>query len=68
MPSVGLAARVRALVGDDGVVDHPDALRVYDCDGYTLERAAPDMVVLPRTPAAVAAVVRLLADERIAFV
>jgi glycolate dehydrogenase FAD-linked subunit len=68
MPATGLAARLRALVGDDGVVDHPDALRVYDCDGYTLERAAPDLVVLPRTPEATAAVVRLLAAERIAFV
>jgi glycolate oxidase len=68
MGANGLAARLRALVGDDGVVDHPDALGVYDCDGYTLERAAPDVVVLPRTPEAVAAVVRLLAAERVAFV
>jgi glycolate oxidase len=68
MATSALATRLRALVGDDGVVDHPDALRVYDCDGYTLERAAPELVVLPRTPEAVAAVVRLLAAERIAFV
>ncbi|HXJ34985.1 MAG TPA: FAD-linked oxidase C-terminal domain-containing protein [Candidatus Eisenbacteria bacterium] len=63
-----LAARLRALVGDDGVVDHPDTLRVYDCDGYTLERAAPELVVLPRTPGDVAAVVRLLASEGVPFV
>jgi len=66
--STALAARLRTIVGDDGVVDHPDALRVYDCDGYTLERAVPDVVVLPRTPEAVAAVVRLLAVEGVAFV
>jgi glycolate dehydrogenase FAD-linked subunit len=63
-----LASRLRALVGDDGVVDHPDALGVYDCDGYTIERAAPELVVLPRTPEDVAAVVRLLAAEGVAFV
>jgi glycolate oxidase len=63
-----LAARLRALVGPDGVVDHPDALGVYDCDGYTLERATPELVVLPPTPEAVAAVVRLLAAEGIPFV
>jgi glycolate oxidase len=63
-----LAARLRALVGDDGVIDHPDALGVYECDGYTLERAAPELVVLPRTPEQVPGVVRLLWDEGIAFV
>ena len=64
MPSDSLATRIRALVGDDGVIDHPDALGVYECDGYTLERATPELVVLPRTTAEVAAVVRLLWDER----
>src|SRR5207245_2699125 len=44
------------------------ALLVYECDGYTLERAAPEVVVLPRTPAQVAAVLRLLAAQRIPFV
>jgi glycolate oxidase len=63
-----LAARLRALVGDDGVIDHPDALGVYECDGYTLERAAPEIVVLPRTPEQVPSVVRLLWNEGIAFV
>jgi glycolate oxidase len=63
-----LVARLRALAGDDAVVDHPDALRVYDCDGYTLERAAPELVVLPRTPDATAAVVRTLAEAGVAFV
>ncbi|MBU6281448.1 FAD-binding protein [bacterium] len=63
-----LARRLRALVGDDGVVDADDVLLVYECDGYTLERAAPELVVLPRTPAETSAVVRLLAEERIAFV
>ncbi len=63
-----LAARLRALVGADGVVDRPEALLVYECDGYTLERATPELVVLPHTPEEVAAVVRLLAADGIAFV
>jgi glycolate oxidase len=63
-----LAERLRAIVGADGVVDRPEALRVYECDGYTLERAAPELVVLPPTPAHVAAVLRYLASERVAFV
>src|SRR5262249_55808594 len=63
-----LATRLRALVGDDGVIDHPDALGVYECDGYTLERATPDLVVLPPTPEVVPLVLRLLWDEGVAFV
>ncbi|MFM7141303.1 MAG: FAD-binding protein, partial [Alphaproteobacteria bacterium] len=68
MTTSALARRLRALVGDDGVVDADDVLLVYECDGYTLERAAPELVVLPRTPAETAAVVRLLAEERVPFV
>src|SRR5262245_3859771 len=63
-----LVQRLRAVVGADGVVDRPESLLVYECDGYTLERAAPEVVVLPRTPAQVSAVLRLLAAQRVAFV
>src|SRR3989442_5457137 len=63
-----LLADLRGIVGADGVIDRPEGLLVYECDGYTLERAAPEVVVLPRTPAEVAAVLRLLAAERVAFV
>jgi glycolate oxidase len=63
-----LAARLRAIVGADGVIDDPTSLSVYDCDGYTLERGTPEVVVLPPTPETVAEVMRLLARERIAFV
>jgi glycolate oxidase len=63
-----LARRLRSIVGDDGVVDRPEHLVVYECDGYTLERAAPELVVLPGSPEEVAAVLRVLAQERVAFV
>src|SRR6185295_13208487 len=68
MLAPSLLERLRVLVGADGVIDRPEALLVYECDGYTLERAAPEVVVLPRTPAAVADVVRCLAETGIAFV
>src|SRR4029077_17803605 len=45
-----------------------EALLVYECDGYTLERAAPELVVLPREPSEVSAILRLLATEAVAFV
>ena len=68
MPAGSLAARLCEIVGADGVIDDPTSLSVYDCDGYTLERGVPDVVVLPPTPETVADVLRLLARERIGFV
>lgn len=59
---------LRDLVGPDGVVGHATELSVYDCDGYTLERAVPEVVVLPHSTEEVAAVVKLLHQEKIAFV
>jgi len=63
-----LAARLRSIVGEDGVADRPETLLVYECDGYTLERGTPEIVVLPRTPGEVAEVVRLLASAGVSFV
>src|SRR2546422_9225585 len=63
-----LLADLRGIVGADGVIDRPEALLVYECDGYTLERATPEAVVLPRTPAEGGAVLGVLAAEKIAFV
>ncbi|HEY8518172.1 MAG TPA: FAD-linked oxidase C-terminal domain-containing protein [Candidatus Binatia bacterium] len=63
-----LAERLATVVGRDGIVDRPEALLVYECDGYTLERSTPALVVLPRTPEQVAEVVRVLAAERVPFV
>jgi glycolate oxidase len=63
-----LVDRLAAVVGRDGLVDRAEALLVYECDGYTLERGVPQLVVLPRSPDQVAAVVRVLADDGIAFV
>jgi glycolate oxidase len=63
-----LRERLAGIVGSDGVITKRDETVVYECDGYTLERAAPEMVVLPRTTAQTAAVVRTLADAAVPFV
>jgi glycolate oxidase len=68
MLAPALLASIRAVVGADGVIDRPEALLVYECDGYTLERAAPEAVVLPRTPTEVAGVLQLLAAAGVPFV
>lgn len=61
-------AELRAIVGDDGTITRPNELRVYECDGYTLEKSMPQVVVLPRTTEQVAAILRLLQREQVAFV
>jgi glycolate oxidase len=68
MLSRALVARLRAVVGADGVIDRPESLLVYECDGYTLERAVPEVVVLPRSPTEVAAVLHALAADGVPFV
>src|SRR5213593_636189 len=63
-----LITHLRNIVGSDGVVVHSTELSVYECDGYTLEKAVPEVVVLPRSTAEVAAVVKLLHKGKVAFV
>jgi glycolate oxidase len=63
-----LLTAIRGIVGDDGVIARETELRVYECDGYTLERAVPQIVVLPRSTQQVAELCRLLHRERVAFV
>ena len=59
---------LQAIVGKSGLlVDRAD-LTVYECDGYTLERSVPELVVLPRTTGEVARVVHAAARAGVPFV
>jgi len=51
-------AELRALLGEDGVLDSEAARFAYEADALTLERGLPDVVVLPRSTDEVAALVR----------
>jgi glycolate oxidase len=63
-----LAPALARIVGDGGVLNGHAETLVYECDGYTLEKSAPELVVLPRSTAETAAVVRTLAAAGVAFV
>ena len=65
---VSFISHLSAIVGPDGVVSNKTSLSVYDCDGYTLEKSTPEVVVLPRSTEEVIAVVKFLHKEKIAFV
>jgi glycolate oxidase len=66
--SPALRTELATVVGDDGVVTAAADLITYECDGYTLEKAMPAAVVLPRSTAEVMAVVERLHRAGIAFV
>ena len=57
-----------AALGGDAVLQEPDQLRTYECDGLTSYRVAPSLVVLPRTTAETQAVIRLCNEHGVPFV
>ncbi|MEO6030119.1 MAG: FAD-linked oxidase C-terminal domain-containing protein [Candidatus Binatia bacterium] len=63
-----LTKELAAIVGPDAIVDARASLTVYECDGYTIERAVPELVVLPRTTDEVARVVRAAWRAGVPFV
>ncbi|HUF13467.1 MAG TPA: FAD-linked oxidase C-terminal domain-containing protein [Longimicrobiales bacterium] len=64
----GLAAELRALLGDEGVLTSPSEMLVYESDGLVAYRVPPRAVILPRDTAETAFVLRALAEQRIPFV
>ncbi|MBV8775519.1 MAG: FAD-binding protein, partial [Deltaproteobacteria bacterium] len=63
-----LIAKLREIVGNDGVTSRATELKVYECDGWTVEKAAPDLLVRPRTTDEVSSVLKLLHQRGLAFV
>ena len=60
--------RLRDIVGEDGVLSHGDDLLVYECDGYTVEKRTPDVVVFPTSTEQVVAIVKLCREQNIPFI
>ena len=44
-----LIDRLRRAVGPENVLAARSDLLVYECDGFTIEKNSPDVVVFPRT-------------------
>lgn len=63
-----LIAALGKIVGDGGLVSRLSELKVYECDGWTIEKSAPDLIVMPRSTEQTSAVLRTLWDRGIAFV
>lgn len=60
-----LIEKLVAIVGKDYVLTDKTDIGLYDSDAETLDKAAPDIVVLPATTEQVSAVVKLAASHKI---
>lgn len=56
------------IVGKQGLLHSPDELLVYECDGYVVEKKAPDVVAFPNSTEQVAALVTLCNAHGVPFV
>jgi glycolate oxidase len=54
-----LADRLRRAVGNENVLAADSDLMVYECDGFTIEKNSPDVVVFPRDTADVVEIVKI---------
>src|SRR6266436_9310282 len=58
---------LRQILGPDGVLTSPSDLLVYECDGYTIEKNTPDVVVFPTTTEQVVQIVKLCNEVNVPF-
>src|ERR1700747_856694 len=63
-----LTDRLRAIVGRGGVLASPSELVVYECDGFTIEKNKPDVVVFPKSTDEVVAIVKAGSEAKVSFV
>jgi glycolate oxidase len=63
-----LRSALVAIVGVENLISQPDEMLVYECDGYTIEKRVPDLVVFPTSTGQVIEVVRECARHNVNFV
>src|SRR5438128_1356968 len=59
--------RLRAIVGPGGMLTSPSDLLVYECDGYTIEKNKPDVVVFPTSTEQVVQIIRACNEAGVPF-
>lgn len=62
-----VTTRLRRVVGNENVLSNHSELLVYECDGFTIEKNCPDVVVFPITTQQVAEVVEICNEFEIPF-
>src|SRR5438552_3831725 len=59
--------RLRSIVGRDGILTSPSDLLVYECDGFTIEKNKPDVVVFPMSTEQVVEIVKACNEAGVPF-
>src|SRR5438309_249861 len=59
--------RLREIVSSDALLTSPSDLLVYECDGYTIEKNKPDVVVFPTTTEQVVQIVKACNEAGVPF-
>src|SRR5437588_4668784 len=62
-----LIDRLRAVVGPGNLLANPSELLVYECDGFTIAKNTPDVVVFPTTREQIVAIVRACNEANVPF-
>ena len=62
-----LIERMRAIVGPAGVLTSRAEMAVYECDGFTVEKNPPNVVVFPDTTEQVVEIVKACAEFDVPF-
>jgi glycolate oxidase len=62
-----LLDRLRAIVGPEGMLTARCDLMVYECDGFTIEKNQPDVVVFPTTTEQIVRIVQVCNEFGVPF-
>src|SRR5207249_7004758 len=62
-----LIERLRQIVGADAILTSPSDLLVYECDGFTIEKNKPDVVVFPTSTEQVVQIVKICKELNVPF-
>lgn len=65
--TASLIDRLRSIVGRDGILTSPSELLVYECDGFTIEKNKPDVVVFPTSTEQVVQIVQVCNELDVPF-
>ncbi|MGO9263699.1 MAG: FAD-binding oxidoreductase [Candidatus Binataceae bacterium] len=63
-----VVAELREILGPDGIVSRATELKVYECDGWTIAKSAPELLLRPRSTGEISAILKLLYRHAIPFV
>src|SRR5438132_8255873 len=66
--ATSLTERMRGIVGAGNVLSSPSDLLVYECDGFTIEKNKPEVVVFPTSTEQIVAIVKACAELGVPFV